>query len=151
VEAGVTTDIDGDPRSYGEWPDVGADEYVAPVAPTGIIIGGPTEGIVGESYVFTATVSPPTATLPLTYTWSPIPDSGQGTETATYNWATPGPKTISVTVENVAGAAPPGTHDIVIAEYKVSAAYPEVTRRAGVAGVIVYRSQGATDEERING
>ena len=97
------------------------------------------------------TVSPPTATLPLTYTWSPIPDSGQGTETATYNWATPGPKTISVTVENVAGAAPPGTHDIVIAEYKVSAAYPEVTRRAGVAGVIVYRSQGATDEERING
>ena len=114
----MTTDIDGDPRSYGEWPDVGADEYVAPVAPTGIIIGGPTEGIVGESYVFTATVSPPTATLPISYTWVPTPESGQGTNVAAYSWTMPGTKTVTITVENFGGSVP-ATHDILIADYKI--------------------------------
>ena len=113
--AGITADQRGVTRPSGDGCDIGAYEF--PIAPTSVAIGGPTEGAVGESYVFTASASPPTSTLPLTYTWSPVPDGGQGTSVATYTWGVAGNKQISVTVENVAGAAP-GTHVIVI-EYKI--------------------------------
>ena len=89
------------------------------VALTSVSISGPTEGIVGKYYVFTATVSPITATIPITYTWSPKPDEGQGMDTAVYRWTTPGDKTITVMVENILDAAPLATHDIAIVDYKV--------------------------------
>jgi len=115
---GVTTvDQRGVTRPQGDGCDIGAYE-VALVAPTGVIVDGPTDGVVGESYTFEATPSPPTATPPFTYTWSPMPDGGQSTDVATYSWTTPGTKTITVTVENAAGGAI-GTRDIVIADYKV--------------------------------
>jgi uncharacterized repeat protein (TIGR01451 family)/CSLREA domain-containing protein len=118
VEAGVDHDLDGDFRPQGPAPDVGADEF-AQIAPTSASISGPAEGIVGQVYTFTASYEPLTANQPVSYTWSPGPDSGQGTDTAAYSWDSPGAKTISVTVENVYGAALPATHEIVIAEYKV--------------------------------
>ena len=34
-----------------------------------ITLSGPTAGLINSSYTFTATVSPITATTPLTYTW----------------------------------------------------------------------------------
>jgi len=113
--AGITTDQRGVSRPSGDGCDIGAYEF--PVAPTSVTINGPAEGVIGAGYVFTASVSPPTATLPFTYTWSPAPDGGQGTDVATYTWGVAGSKAISVTVENVAGAAH-GTHVIVI-EYKI--------------------------------
>jgi fibronectin-binding autotransporter adhesin len=118
--AGITTDQRGETRPQGAACDIGAYEFYVPVAPTGVSITGPADGIVGESYAFTATVSPPTVTLPLTYTWTPVPDGGQGTSVATYSWTTPGTKTVTIMVENAAGIVPaPGTHDIVIANYQI--------------------------------
>ncbi len=118
--AGITTDQRGETRPQGAGCDIGAYEFYVPVAPTGVSITGPADGVVGESYAFTATVSPPTVTLPLTYTWTPMPDGGQGTSVATYSWTTPGTKTITIMVENAGGIVPaPGTHDIVIANYQI--------------------------------
>ena len=117
--AGITTDQRGVARPQGATGkcDIGAYEFVL-VAPTGVSIDGPAKGLVGAGYVFTATVSPPTATLPLTYTWAPEPDSGQGTSAAAYRWTTPGDRTVTVTVENRGGTVT-GTHDILITEYKI--------------------------------
>ncbi len=67
-------------------------------------ISGDTTGNIGTEYQFTATVDPTDATTPLTYSWSPEPKAGQGTATATYEWASTGQQTISVTVSNVAGS-----------------------------------------------
>jgi len=111
-------DIDGHPRPQESAPDIGADEFFL-VAPVGVSISGPAEGAVGRSYVFTATVSPPTTTKPITYTWAPEPASGQGEETTVYSWTMPGAKTITVTAENIADAAPLATHEITIADYKI--------------------------------
>jgi len=114
---GVTTvDQRGVPRPQGDGCDIGAYEFL--VAPTGVTVGGPTEGTVGERYTFTATVSPFTATAPFTYAWSPMPEGGPGPDVVTYSWTTPGTKTITVTVENAGGAAT-GTRDVVIADHKI--------------------------------
>jgi hypothetical protein len=39
-------------------------------------------------------------------------------DVAIYSWDAPGTKTITVTVENPYGAAPPATHDILIEDYR---------------------------------
>ena len=72
---------------------------------TSVSIAGPVSGTVDTAYAFTATVAPPAATTPITYTWSPTPDSGQGTAIARFSWAVTGTQTISVTVSNCGGAA----------------------------------------------
>jgi FG-GAP-like repeat/FG-GAP repeat len=65
-----------------------------------VTIVGPTTGIPNHAYTFVASASPLTATLPVTYTWHPIPDSGQGTAQATYTWTSNGQKTIQISVSN---------------------------------------------------
>lgn len=71
---------------------------------------GPTAGLMNTTYVFTATVSPITATLPITYTWQA---TGQTPVTHTRSvayidavsltWSTVGVKTITVTASNADG------------------------------------------------
>jgi hypothetical protein len=78
-----------------------------------VIISGPTVGYLNIPYVFTATISPTTATLPVTYTWSPIPDGGQGISDVTYVWDAPGIQAIFVTAQNVRGIVS-DTHLITI-------------------------------------
>jgi len=75
------------------------------VPPQSVTIQGPTSGVTGAPYTFSAVVSPAETTAPISYVWSPEPDQGQGTASATYAWSTPGSKTVSVTVQNAAGSA----------------------------------------------
>jgi hypothetical protein len=65
-----------------------------------VAIVGPVSGNPNTPYTFIASTSPPTATLPISYTWSPAPGSGQGTSQATYTWNSVGQKTIKVSVSN---------------------------------------------------
>ena len=91
-------------------------ETAPPICPsplTGVGISGPTEGYVSTAYVFTAVITPSDATSPITYTWTPQPESGQGTDSVSYEWATPGVYTITLTAENCGGPVS-DTHAIAI-------------------------------------
>ncbi len=70
-----------------------------------VTISGPTMGITDTDYAFSAAVSPPNASLPITHTWSPPPVAGQGSTVVTYTWGTWGAKTIAVTAMNAGGTA----------------------------------------------
>jgi len=90
-------------------------------APGSAEITGPTTGLVQSGYVFTVTVSPVTATLPITYVWQaadPVPVTHTGRmslqDTQTFTWTTVGPKEVAVTAANVGGTA---THTHVITIY----------------------------------
>jgi RHS repeat-associated protein len=76
-------------------------------------IRGPTAGYTGTLYGFTAVITPSDATAPVTYTWSPEPDAGQGTTSASYQWGEPGVYTITLTAENCGGPVS-DTHTIAI-------------------------------------
>jgi hypothetical protein len=71
-------------------------------------ISGPTAGSVGESFIFTATSHPLTATWPVTYTWlateqSQVIHSGGFIDAIGFLWHEPGVKAINVTAENCGG------------------------------------------------
>jgi hypothetical protein len=82
-----------------------------PTAPGSMTLTGPTIGAVGISYTFTATVSPITATQPITYVWQATGQTaqthtGRGTsDTASFTWPTgaTGQKTVTVSASNAAG------------------------------------------------
>jgi hypothetical protein len=59
-------------------------------------ITGPTDLLVGQSRDYAATYTPPTATQPLTLTWS----NGSIGPTATYSWTLPGHYPVTVTATN---------------------------------------------------
>lgn len=67
-----------------------------------VTLSGTLTGTVNTPYLYTATIDPPNTTAPITYTWSPEPDSGQGTSNATYTWPTAGEHIVFVGVENCA-------------------------------------------------
>jgi CSLREA domain-containing protein len=71
---------------------------------TGVTISGPTSGITGTTYTFSAAPEPSNATAPVTYNWTPEPDSGQGTTSASYSWDVAGEKTIAINAQNCGGA-----------------------------------------------
>jgi PKD repeat protein len=74
----------------------------------GVVINGPTTGVINTAYTFTATVNSPT-TLPFTYTWqasgqSPVTHSAVSslTDTVTFTWPSgvSGAQAITVTAVN---------------------------------------------------
>jgi hypothetical protein len=81
-----------------------------PVMPLSVTINGPVEGGIDRDLRFVASVTPISVTVPLTYSWqaigqSPvISTSSSLTDSVTFNWDSPGPKLIMVTVENEVGA-----------------------------------------------
>ena len=71
-----------------------------PLPLTDVSITGPTHGYTDTTYNLTASITPTAATEPITYTWTPEPVSGQGTLTATYQWAAAGMHTVTLRAEN---------------------------------------------------
>lgn len=72
-------------------------------------LDGPMTGIANTPYNFIASVLPATAQQPITYIWeatgfTPITQTNGLTDTINFSWATPGEKTVSVTVYNGVGA-----------------------------------------------
>ncbi len=86
-----------------------------PVPLEGVLISGPTHGYTGTAYGFTVGLTPVTPTPPVLYTWSPVPDQGQGTSAVTYTWAMTGVYRLMATVENCSGVVS-DTHTITIAQ-----------------------------------
>jgi hypothetical protein len=108
------------------------------ISVTGVTITGPTTGYVDTAYPFTAAVQPQSATAPITYTWAPVPGSGQGTAVATYTWSVTGTQYITVTAANAGGIAQ-STHAITI-----NAGTPPVVAPTAVA--IAGPTVGTTNE-----
>ena len=94
--------------------------------PTAVSIAGSTEITVNTAYTFTATVSPISATLPITFYWQatgqlPVTDTDRGvTDTITFTWpsGTTGAQIIIATAAN-GGASATGTYIAIIAPKKV--------------------------------
>ena len=89
-------------------------------APADVEISGPQTGFTGIAYDFTAGVTPPTTTLPVTYTWtatgqSPVVHSGALSDGVSFTWNTVGTKTIMVTAENDAGSVSASTTIVISA------------------------------------
>jgi len=87
-------------------------------SPASVAIAGPITGVVRFEYTFTATVSPMTATLPITYVWQateqmPTTHAGNVTDTISFTWSTTGTHAITVTATN-AGGRVADTHIVTI-------------------------------------
>lgn len=67
---------------------------------TDVSISGPSAGVAGTAHTFTAGPSPIAATVPISYTWSPEPERGQGTASATYRWAMAGAQVVGLVAAN---------------------------------------------------
>ncbi|CAG0936701.1 hypothetical protein TFLX_05584 [Thermoflexales bacterium] len=81
-----------------------------PIMLTDIEIAGSFLGMIGDSHIFTAMISPPTATVPITYVWeaadqtSVIHVSNLVTDSILFTWPMSGTKLITVTAQNERGA-----------------------------------------------
>ncbi len=78
------------------------------IPPEVVVVSGPTSGLPGTSYTFTADVSPAEASQPLTYLWQatdqePVTHQGGVNDTVSFSWVDPGSKTVTVTVSNDGG------------------------------------------------
>jgi hypothetical protein len=105
--------------------DIGSYELEALLnSPSLVTLSGPGEGMIYQTYPFTATVGPITTTLLLTYTWQA---SGQAivtrtnglTDTVSYTWEVLGMQVITVTASNQAGSVM-DTQVITITDVPVS-------------------------------
>jgi uncharacterized repeat protein (TIGR01451 family) len=70
------------------------------VAIADMTLSGESSGLVDELLLFSTAVSPLDATAPLTYTWTPEPETGQGFPNAAYRFDQAGEYVISVQVSN---------------------------------------------------
>lgn len=72
---------------------------VTPILLTEVEITPPTVVTVDEPATFRSRIAPNNATRPLSYTWSPEPDSGQGDSQASYTFETAGTQTVTLVVQ----------------------------------------------------
>ncbi len=120
------------------------------VALSDVSIQAPPVGQTVLSYNYDATVVPSNATEPLTWTWIPEPQSGQGTPNAVYQWPDAGDQMASVMVENC-GSFAAGMHlqrmrttsfpDLVISQR----AEPSVVSGQAVMYRMTVRNRGRDD------
>ncbi len=97
-----------------------------PRPPTDVTVDGPTNGVIDTPNTFTATVSPLTATLPITYLWqstgqSDVTHVGGLSDTIVFTWpaGTFVTQLVTVTAANDSGMAVGGHSVIFNAPYKV--------------------------------
>jgi predicted outer membrane repeat protein len=105
-QRGVPRPLDGDGDGVAVC-DIGS--FEAAISPTLVIVTGPGEGFVGESYLFTATVEPVSTTLPLTYSWQaqgqlPVTYTSGLTDSVSFTWDIVGEQLITVTASNIGGS-----------------------------------------------
>jgi hypothetical protein len=86
----------------------------------GVTLAGPELGLTGETYTFTAVVTPSTITDPITYTWlvdaaSPLTQTNGTAVAAPFGWAAPGTYTLTITATHGFNAVT-DTHTIVITD-----------------------------------
>ena len=86
--------------------------------PTRVVVAGPPTGIINARYTLTATVIPPTATLPITYNWrsnglSQTHVVSNTADTASFTWHILGSQVVTVTATNTGGTTS-RTHVITI-------------------------------------
>jgi len=84
-----------------------------------IDLDGPSQGMINTNYTFTTTLSPLTVTPPITVTWSAtdaatVTKTNQLETSHTFQWASGGVKTITVTAQNKDFAPITATHQITI-------------------------------------
>ena len=100
--------VDG-PNGEVQDDDILGDVYIVPAtcpaAVTEATLSGPSEGTTGNDYLYTLDLSPLTPTQPVTITWAPEPQSGQGTTSALYRWDAAGIQSVFVSVQNCGGFA----------------------------------------------
>jgi len=115
VNTALVTDVDNQPRPEPGTgvPDLGADEYWALIPITAVSITGPVTATAYAPAMFTATVTPITATPNLLYFWLPEPDAGQWTAMADYVWTKAGAETVTVKAIQ-AGRVVTGTYQIEV-------------------------------------
>jgi uncharacterized repeat protein (TIGR01451 family) len=85
---------------------------------SGVDLTGPLTGTLGSAHAFTATAVPPTATLPISYTWqatdqAPVTNVGGLTDAITLTWSVTGAKAVTVTALNCGGLLS-ATHSITV-------------------------------------
>lgn len=116
VAVTATSALDGE-----VWQRVDATTVVqgAGVAPKSVAVTGPVTATLGQSVLFTGSITPPTATLPITYTWqatgfAPVTRLVfDVVDTVAYQWNVTGTKRITLTGANLYGQAGI-THSITI-------------------------------------
>ncbi|MDI7278254.1 MAG: PKD domain-containing protein, partial [Anaerolineae bacterium] len=87
-------------------PFAAARSFTICAPPEAVALEGPTGGMAGEQHVFTATVSPASATTPITYTWEAngvVTMTSGISATASLTWPLPGTYPITVTAANACG------------------------------------------------
>lgn len=121
-------------------------EYTPPTpnAPEDVAIDGVTTGFTGITYHFTATVSPLTTTLPITYSWTATdqtavnhPNHNSLEDVVSFNWNTAGVKTIMVTAENSAGTVS-DSFTITITETQLPPVAVETVEITGATTAALY-------------
>ncbi|MCK4314195.1 MAG: hypothetical protein KAX24_00350, partial [Anaerolineae bacterium] len=101
---------------------------------TSVDIAGLVTGTIGTAHTFTATVSPPTATLPITYAWqatgpTPVTHTAYSlSDTVAFTWTIAGTQTVTVTTANC-GSSDVATHTIAIRPQQPTIYLPVVLRR----------------------
>lgn len=107
-DAGVwsvsTTDMDNQPRPNPDTglADIGADEYWLFTPISEISVSGPITATAYTPITFTAQIIPEEATPNIFYVWTPIPEAGQGTESAVFTWDVEGDHSVLIIAINAA-------------------------------------------------
>lgn len=104
--------LDQNDKPHVAYQDDGAADlvyaYFLPGTPFTLTLDGPEAGVIGVGQTFTATVTPLTTTVPITYAWEAtgqeaFTETGGLVSTASFTWVLPGTRHITVTAANRVG------------------------------------------------